>query len=246
VAKIKADGTGFEYVGYVGGAGDDSASGIAVDNAGSAYIHGITRNSPPTRFAVKIIHTHDMAVVKITAPASVKAAIQSNRPVSVLIQNRSSHVETIHQSDLGDGVTTGLVRLAVDPIDTSGESCGPATATLDSVRNAKLFAKGGGKYSLASKGTLTINYLVSYKCSAAKLGAKTDPAPGDYSHQAAVYHDVLGIGSDVHTGNNVCPRSVTPPFIIDPSPDGTIVDRGCGAVKPDKTFGADVVTNIVP
>jgi beta-propeller repeat-containing protein len=245
VAKVKADGSGYEYAGYIGGSGDDGAFGIAVDNVGSAYVHGYTRNSPPTRFAAKITHTHDMAVLKITAARSAKSTAQTNRPVSVQIQNRSSHTETIHQSDLGDGVTTGLVRLTVDPVDTDGESCAPATVSLDTVKNAKLFAKNPA-YSLASKKTLTVNYLVSYNCSTAKPLDKTDPAPGDYRHGAAVYHDVLGIGNDVDTVDDVCPRSVTPPFIVDPNPDGTIKDPGCGAVKPDKTFGADVVTNIVP
>ena len=53
VAKVKADGTGFVYVGYIGGKGSDTAFGIAVDAAGSAYIAGDT-GSDETTFPVKV------------------------------------------------------------------------------------------------------------------------------------------------------------------------------------------------
>ncbi|MBN1993912.1 MAG: SBBP repeat-containing protein [Anaerolineae bacterium] len=42
VAKVKADGTGLVYAGYIGGSGDDYGWGIAVDAAGNAYISGET------------------------------------------------------------------------------------------------------------------------------------------------------------------------------------------------------------
>jgi hypothetical protein len=45
VAKVKADGTGLDYCGYIGGAGDEYSHGIAVDSAGSAYIGGETYSS---------------------------------------------------------------------------------------------------------------------------------------------------------------------------------------------------------
>jgi hypothetical protein len=49
VAEIKTDGSGLEYCGYVGGVGDDTGAGIAVDGAGNAYITGrTTLNDLPT------------------------------------------------------------------------------------------------------------------------------------------------------------------------------------------------------
>jgi len=51
VAKVKADGTGLVYCGYIGGSGWDEAEGIAVDAAGNAYISGET-NSTETTFPV--------------------------------------------------------------------------------------------------------------------------------------------------------------------------------------------------
>ena len=53
VAKIKADGSDFVYLGYIGGAGRDEGSAIAVDKAGNAYVTGLT-GSDQTTFPVKV------------------------------------------------------------------------------------------------------------------------------------------------------------------------------------------------
>ena len=51
VAKVKADGTGLLYAGYIGGEGVDIAYGVAVDGAGNAYVTGATQSQTtfPTR-----------------------------------------------------------------------------------------------------------------------------------------------------------------------------------------------------
>jgi hypothetical protein len=51
VAKVKADGTGLVYCGYIGGAQNDLALGVAVDSSGNAYIAGVTA-SDQTSFPV--------------------------------------------------------------------------------------------------------------------------------------------------------------------------------------------------
>ena len=48
VAKVKADGTGLVYAGYIGGSGHDYGEGIAVDSAGNAYVTGDTHSSEAT------------------------------------------------------------------------------------------------------------------------------------------------------------------------------------------------------
>jgi len=42
VAKVKSDGSGLEYCGYIGGQGEDIGFGVAVDAAGAAYVVGRT------------------------------------------------------------------------------------------------------------------------------------------------------------------------------------------------------------
>jgi Beta-propeller repeat len=48
VAKIKADGTGLVYCGYIGGAGRDQGYGITVDGQGYAYVAGLTTSDQTT------------------------------------------------------------------------------------------------------------------------------------------------------------------------------------------------------
>ena len=48
VAKVKSDGTGLIYCGYIGGSGNDYSDGIAVDGSGNAYITGYTASSQET------------------------------------------------------------------------------------------------------------------------------------------------------------------------------------------------------
>jgi len=48
VAKVDPSGTVLSYAGYIGGAGDDWGSGIAVDATGAAYVTGFTGSSEAT------------------------------------------------------------------------------------------------------------------------------------------------------------------------------------------------------
>ena len=48
VAKVNPMGTALVYAGYIGGSGDDSGSGIAVDSTGNAYVTGETRSTEAT------------------------------------------------------------------------------------------------------------------------------------------------------------------------------------------------------
>ena len=70
------------------------------------------------------------------------------------------------------------------------------------------------------------------------------PGHEDYQLDAAVSHSALGTG-DEHAADNQCPRTVTPPGEVDPFPNGKIVDKGCGAKKPDKTYGAPIALDVV-
>jgi hypothetical protein len=45
VARVKSDGSGLDYAGYLGGSGDDQARGVAVDASGNAYVAGLTTST---------------------------------------------------------------------------------------------------------------------------------------------------------------------------------------------------------
>ena len=71
VAKVRADGTGFDYVGYIGGASDDFGKGIVLDSAGYAYVTGSTFSTEDT-FPVKVgpnlvlVAANDAFVAKVS------------------------------------------------------------------------------------------------------------------------------------------------------------------------------------
>jgi hypothetical protein len=54
VAKVRADGAGLVYCGYVGGTEADRALGIAVDGLGSAYLAGYTSSSSALGFPATV------------------------------------------------------------------------------------------------------------------------------------------------------------------------------------------------
>jgi hypothetical protein len=73
VAKIKADGSAFEYLTYVGGTNTDRGDGIAVDNAGQAYVTGFTTST-------NFWHTNVVLGIAAVQP-------QINNPRNVVITN---------------------------------------------------------------------------------------------------------------------------------------------------------------
>jgi hypothetical protein len=48
VAKVKLDGSGLIWCGYIGGSGSEEANGIAVDAAGNVYVTGSTTSTEVT------------------------------------------------------------------------------------------------------------------------------------------------------------------------------------------------------
>jgi hypothetical protein len=54
VAKVKADGTGLVYCGYIGGSENEGGKGIAIDAAGNAYVSGGTNSKEWSSFPVSV------------------------------------------------------------------------------------------------------------------------------------------------------------------------------------------------
>jgi hypothetical protein len=77
VAKVRTDGSGLVYCGYVGGSQRDEGYGVAVDSAGCPYITGETASSPGQGFPVSggpeltYSGAYDMFVAKLAGAALV-------------------------------------------------------------------------------------------------------------------------------------------------------------------------------
>jgi hypothetical protein len=143
---------------------------------------------------------HSFAVTSIKAKKSIKGG-GGTLPVSVAVRNLSSHTETLDSSVLGDGVSTGLVRLDVEVVDTDGEECQPAAIALDGSKNAKLFSKG--PKILKANGSLSVGFLVTYRCDAPLPKNKLSPDSGDYSHSAEVFPDEIDGITDSSASNSM-------------------------------------------
>jgi hypothetical protein len=81
--------------------------------------------------------------------------------------------------------------------------------------------------ALPPKKKLNMKFDVTYDCANDPLATTKTEAHWDYRYMASL------AGGDSNAQDDVCPRD----------PSGT--DKGCGGKKPDKTLGADVLTDVV-
>jgi hypothetical protein len=169
----------------------------------------------------------DLAVTRISAPAIV--TLTGRQPqrtvlVSVQIQNRSSQPQTTTDR----AALEALVGLETQSL---GSCAAPVPALVEGPRQKPL------PRTLKAKQKLDVVFSVT-------LGCANDPGRGagheDYRLRATVHAP-----GDTHPDDDACPRSVTPPFVVDPFPDGSIKDGGCGRRRRDGTLGADVLIDVV-
>ena len=187
---------------------------------------------PDVTRTIGVCGTHDLAIVGIVTPAKVSLTAREAEKVTkvaVLIQNRGPDVETIPDAaKLARPIRDGRRRVA-------RAQCATPTATLHAGKPQKPLP-----ITIKSKHRLTVFFDVT-------IGCANDPATGDgredYRLSAHVNRAALG-DPDSHPDDDFCPRSVTPPYVLDPYPDGKIRDKGCGAKKPDKTHGGDVLIDV--
>jgi len=249
VSKIDTDASALLYSTYLGESGDDFAFDIAVDMLGNAYVTGETSSSsldaikdgfddspggPTDAFVTMVAEFfgpgHDLAVTDISAPSKAKLSAKkptSKGTVKVRIQNRSQHDEFI--DDLG--MAQNLVTLTVDSLGACPDLA-PVFQSIDVDLPAQI----------SPEQEITLQYEVTFDCVNDPLkAAKGDPTHADFRYFATVHHTALDGELDDHPADDNCPRD---PLGIDSFPDGTIDDKGCGGTKPDKTLGADVLTDI--
>lgn len=203
---------------------------------------GIVRQDTPSAtppVSVEMVGTntliHDLALTKLVAPLKVALSASKStvgKIVKVSLQNRGPLAETIAD-------VAGLQRLLRLDI----ESLGVCQTPISIMRTAGLQKRM--PITLKPKQSLTVDFAVTFDCANDMLAnTATDSGHEDYRYSATVDLSALDGSADVHKADDSCPHSVKPPYMLDENPDGKIKDYGCGAKKPDRTFGAAVTTDI--
>jgi uncharacterized repeat protein (TIGR01451 family) len=203
-------------------AGEFTASADAharVCGAGpGACDHGTTPPAP----------VRDLAIVKVSGPKSVTlkpgTAPKPSR-VKVVLQNQAPQAATV--PDLA--TLQALVILAIESLG----ACPAPAAALEPPKKLPV--------TLKPKARLTVSFAVTFTCASDPVKSVS----GDYHLRADVNTAALGGGADADPVDDICPRTVTPPFRVDPNPDGSLRDKGCGTKKPDGTFGAPIVVDAI-
>jgi hypothetical protein len=177
-------------------------------------------------------------MVKVKAPKRVKLTKrQPTRTVKIrfIIQNRSPTAETIPDADTLEKLVTSELTSIVP-----GSLCAaPAVKLVPGKLLKKL------PITLKPKKKLKLTFLATFNCATDPAkSTKKDPGHEDFELTGSVDRSVIDGKADIHPQDDGCPRSVTPPYEIDPFPDGTIKDKGCGAKKADGTFGDPVLIDV--
>jgi hypothetical protein len=136
IAKVKADGTGLVYAGFIGGAGEDYGYGVAVDADGYAYVTGQTAsdNFPATPGAYDPTHNGgwDAFVAKVEADGT--GLVYATYIGDVLVPTATESGEDVAVD--GDGGAYVLINTNFGPFggdDTVVVKLSAAGSALNSV-----------------------------------------------------------------------------------------------------------------
>lgn len=154
---------------------------------------------------------HDLAVTTIIAPKTVtlKALVPNqSKQVTVQVQNRSPHNETINS-------LAGLVDLTVKSLG----ACADLTPVLHSGPPQKPLP-----ITLKPKQILKVVFDVTFACVNDPLKSTPLAPHEDYRYEATVNYAALDGNPDTHTADDHCPRAA---LGTDPNPDGKLKDKGC-------------------
>jgi hypothetical protein len=181
---------------------------------------------------VNAAQPHDLAVVRLKAPKVVNLSdniLAQGKRVVVQIQNRSAHEEVIPNLET-------LSRLVTLDVISLGEGCpNPSVGLIEAAPNVV-------PRTLKPKQKMNVFFNVIFNCA---NNPGKGPGSEDYRYVATVHREVLDGQPDTHPECDVCPRPPLPEGDPNPDPSKPIKDKGCGGKNPDKTLGADVLTDIV-
>jgi len=203
-------------------------------------VKSIATNLQGIESTIELVNTnagiHDLAVTQITAPKRVTLTAKNPTKtvlVKVNIQNRSPHPETIQD-----------LTMFKNSVILTVESLGTCTAPVPILRMSP--PQKTLPITFKPKESLTVYFDVTFSCVNDPVASTPkNPNHSDYRFIARVNHAALDGKADTDPSDDICPRSVPPPGWIDPDPDGKIRDKGCGGKKPDGTYGADILIDMV-
>ena len=144
VAKINSAGTALTYLTYLGGAGVDSASGIAVDTAGNAYVTGSTYSADfPLHLALPGLGTYGkqidafVSVLNPTGAAFVYSTYLGGSHTDyshALLVGRNSGIAYVAGSTKSVNFPTALLRLGVQTEGSTVSRIAPDVSPTQELR----------------------------------------------------------------------------------------------------------------
>ncbi len=134
VSKLNPTGTALVYSTYLGGSGFDQAAGVAVDQAGDAYVAGATdlTDFPTTAHAVQpALHGDSDGFVAKLDPTG-RSLLYS----TYLGGDAANAAEAIAVDPTGSACVTGFTRSAAFPVTAGAFQTTPAAVTTGSSRSS--------------------------------------------------------------------------------------------------------------
>jgi len=174
----------------------------------------------------------DLAVVKVKPPKVINLKGESpsvTKRLVVQIQNRGPEAEVVPSL----AVLDSLVSVTVESL---GGACTAPQATL--VQGSP----NSVPKTLGSKKKMNVFFEVTFTCANDPLKSTASAGHDDFRYTVTVNRSALGGGADAHPADDVCPHD---PLGTDPHPDGSIVDKGCGAPRSGGLFGDEIHTDVV-
>ena len=174
VAKVKADGTGLIYCGYIGGEFNEYGSGIAIDGSGNAYVTGQTDSTEAT-FPVTVgpdltfngsgdydgfvakISSDDFGFTLEASPASATVTAGQSATYTVQVTRQFGSVDSAVSFS-----STGLPRDCTASFSPASVTLGgnPASTTLTVQTTASTEVTTGGVFVAPTQIPPALGFLI--------------------------------------------------------------------------------------
>ena len=240
VAKVKADGTGLVYSGFIGGSDSDTGLGIAVDGNGNAYVTGFTDSSEasfPVKVGPDLTHEggFDAFVAKVRADgtdldyAGYIGGSSPDQGLGIAVDSGgNAYVAGFTQSSqAGFPVTVG-------PDLTLGDVNGDAFVAKIELPTPGSFSENFNDETLPatlenSTGTVATFSAVTSECTGSANGAATFPGATDSNRSY-----LRTTKTDFHAAGFVAEVTVSIP--AGDSPQLAFFGLGAGVPDPSNSF----------